>query len=220
MFSLSALVLATNLLAAAPETLAAPDEDPFAAPAAQPKPARRPVAQSSFRRSGKHTFFGLVLETGAALLYLGTGAMTVGLDANLPPEGCNAASKPCAMGTPIFVFLPAGATTLGWIGASRFAAANDANMWRSPLFWTGTALALGAYLAWGMALGQQTRNPRLVWDTTGITMAVVGTALQVAGAVTAPKRDPDPDDYAFRLMPGCGPTASRGLVCGLSWTGF
>jgi hypothetical protein len=126
---------------------------------------------------------------------------------------------PCNIGTPLVVLLPLSATAAGWVGATRPAAGREASIWRSPVFWAGTATELAAYVVWTLSSKQRTPDERLTWDTIFLTGAVLGTAMQVWGALVAPPRPVEPNAQSLRLAPGCGPT-SGGVLCGLALAGF
>jgi hypothetical protein len=49
--------------------------------------------------------------------------------------------------------------------------------------------------------------------------AIVGTTLQIWGAMIAPPRETKLASRSLHLAPGCGPT-SGGVVCGLAMAGF
>jgi hypothetical protein len=99
---------------------------------------------------------------------------------------CEDPKMPCNIGTPLVVLLPLSATAAGWVGATRPAAGREASIWRSPVFWAGTATELAAYVVWTLSSKQRTPDERLTWDTIFLTGAVLGTAMQVWGALVAP----------------------------------
>jgi hypothetical protein len=226
---LTALLVVAGLVGIAPAVRAGADIDlqpesewePEVAPAPKRPPRRLSFEEERHRRNqaGKNNFLGGVFEGAAALLFLGTYAMTVGADLRMPPEGCDAPSKPCYIGSPVVVLVPIGATTMGIVAASRFAAARDANMWHSPLFLAGMVVGLGAY---GAAIegDQASRSKRIAWHTTFLSLAVVGAVMQAWGALTATPREEEPAVYSVGLVPGCGPTQGHGLVCGVTGTTF
>ena len=117
--------------------------------------------------------------------------------------------------------LPAGAIAMGWIRATRLAAGREASIWRSPVFWAGTAvtvLTIPAAVAVSYAF-QNDRNRRVAADTALVAGFVLGNVIQVWGAYTAPPRDVPAGTRPLSVAPGCGPTAG-GIVCGLALAGF
>ena len=127
----------------------------------------------------------------------------------------------CNKGTPVVLCLPAGAIAMGSIGATRLAAGREASIWRSPLFWAGTAvtvLTIPAAVAVTYAF-QSERNRRVAADTALVAGFVLGNVIQVWGAFTAPPRAVAAGARPLSLAPGCGPTAG-GVVCGLALAGF
>src|SRR4029078_7462623 len=155
---LAALVLGSTLTAVG-GTETPSSEQPAVTPIQQfdsgesavpdPKAARRDEKIARRRRTmlKLHTIGGVALEVASTGLHALTAAGFIDADANLPPEGCAAPDMPCKGGTPVVLFIPAGAMATGWIGATRIAAAREASIWRSPLFWGGTAISLAR---WGV----------------------------------------------------------------------
>jgi hypothetical protein len=220
MWNLIALGLATCLLAVAPGANAEQAEEASVVPEG---PSRRgDFAEENYRarQERKNYVLGGVFEAGSAVLHLGTFALLVGRDLNMPSEGCDAPSKPCYAATPIVALIPYGATVMGIVAASRFAAARDANMWRSPVFWAGMAVGIGAYGVLLASGSRHTRSQRLIWDTTFLSMAVLSTVAQAWGALTVAPRERDHRSYSLRLVPLCGPTQHRGLACGIVGAGL
>lgn len=180
-------------------------------------PTRR-AERSRQRRKAVNTVVAIGLEIGATLFYVST-ADGIRSDLQLTSAGCNAPDQPCRLGTPVAVLIPVSGMVMGGAGAERMAAARDANIWGSPLFWVGTATEV---LAFGVSLSgtnQDTRNQRLARDTILVAGAVVGTTLQIWGAMSAPPREAKLASRSLRLAPGCGPTAG-GVMCGLAMAGF
>jgi len=227
MTTLAVLVLGSISTVMAGEIDVPPAQQPAVAPEQQPPPAaddaerdRRARARIE-RRKQRHVAFNLLagigLEAGAALFYVGTGGF-IQRDLDLTSAGCDAPDNPCG-GPPTVLLIPGSATALGVLGATRFAAARDAALWRSPVFWAGTFVEASAYVVWAATGYLRTRSERLTWDTTFLATAVVGTGMQVWGALIAPPRDAEPAAHALHLAPGCAPTAG-GVVCGLALAGF
>jgi anti-sigma factor RsiW len=110
---------------------------------------------------------------------------------------------------------------MGWIGAARLAEAREANLRNSSVYWVGTAVEISSYLVALAGSGQKGRTARLGWDTTFVSMAALGTLLQVVGAHTGPTRA-EVETVAARplgLVPVCAPT-SGGLMCGIALAGY
>ena len=158
------------------------------------------------------------------MFHVFNGGWLIGTDLKLSGAGCNAPDKPCG-GPPFLLLIPAGATTMGWIGAARLAEAREANLRDSSVYWVGTAVEISGYLVAFAGAGQKGRTARLAWDTAFVSMAALGTILQVVGAHTGPTRaevepvaarSPRP---VHRLVPGCAPT-SGGFMCGIALAGF
>jgi hypothetical protein len=162
-----------------------------------------------------HTFGGVALEVGSTALYALTAAWLI----DDSKEDCGAPDMPCK-GTPVVLFVPVGAVATGWIGATRLAAAREASIWRSPMFWGGTAVSvLSPLVAASIRFDGTTRNGRLSTDAVLVAGLVSGTALQMWGAFLAPPREVKTASRSPHLGPGCGPTAG-GIVCGLALAGF
>lgn len=228
---LAALVLGATLTAAGGTETHATEQpavapvqpvDPGEAAAATPAATRRAQKIARRRRTmlKLHTIGGVALEVASTGLHALTALTFIGADADLPPEGCAAPDMPCR-GTPIVLMIPAGAVATGWIGATRLAAAREASIWRSPVFWTGTAVSLIAVIPAAAAGDGMTRNGRLTFDVLAVAGLVSGTAVQMWGAFLAPPREVKvaADASSLHLAPGCGPT-SGGVVCGLALAGF
>jgi hypothetical protein len=195
--------------------------EPAVAPAPQQEPDRAKIKRmkrSKELRAGINLVGGIGLEVGAALLYLGTYGF-IARDLTLTGAGCDAPDMPCRIGTPVVLLIPAGAIAMGWAGASRFAASREANLWRSPVFWVGTATLVAATLLWGSTAHLPTRNERLVSDSTLLVGGVLGTSFQIWGAFSAPLRETPPAAHSLCLAPGCTPTPG-GAVCGIAVAGF
>jgi hypothetical protein len=229
MATLAALVLGSGLTILAGSAKASPADQPVVAAEPPPSPdgdaiERRRSAAAERRRQrriGFNIIVGGALELGAGLLYVGTSGF-ISRDLKLTSAGCDAPDQPCRIGTPVVLLIPGSATALGVLGATRLAAAREANVWRSPMFWAGSAVSVAAYLAWGATGDLKTRNERLTWDTTFLAGAVLGTAMQVWGALIAPRRDaePAPGARSLHAAPGCGATSGHAIVCGLALAGF
>jgi hypothetical protein len=161
-----------------------------------------------------HTVGGVALEIGAGFLHFVTGWGLIGHDLSCTGDECR-------LGTPVVLFVPAGAVAMGWIGATRLASGREASIWRSPVFWGGTAvtvLTIPASVAVTYAF-QSDRGRRVAFDTAFVTGLVLGNVIQVWGAYTAPPRDLPAGTRPLTVAPGCAPTAS-GVVCGLALAGF
>ena len=218
------LTLATLVLGSTLATTSAADAPAAAEAPAAEQPVVSPLQERTERRRRRmakiHTVAGVGLEVGAGLLHVLTATTFIGHDSS-----CNGSDSQCRMGTPIVVFLPAGAITLGWIGAARLAAGREASIWRSPLFWAGTGVTLLAPLAAAAVAsamfnaGPGSRNERVAADATIVAGFVLGNVIEVWGAFTAPPRDTPPAARALSLAPGCAPT-SGGIVCGLALAHF
>jgi hypothetical protein len=212
MMSLAALFLGSSLMVTA---------DAVEPPPPDPRALKRVRHAERHRRTmvAVNTLLGVGLELGSALFYAETGAWLIGRDVDLPSDGCHAASKPCYIGTPVVLLFPVGAIGMGAFGATRLAAAREAAIWRSPVFWAGVGVqlaTLSGIVAFG---GDATRNQQLYSDTAFIAGSAIGTVMQVWGALTAPPRNVEATTHALRVAPACGPTAG-GAVCGLALAGF
>jgi hypothetical protein len=223
MAMLAALVLVSTLATASaaspPDGPAAESAESVEAPVLTPRQAR---AERHRRRMDTiHTVAGVGMEIGAGLLHVLTA--TTFIDEELRCGG-NAAAPECHNGTPVIVFLPAGAIGLGWAGATRLAAGREASIWRSPLFWVGTAVtiatipvAVGLDRAFGSSLNS--RNEGVATISALVAGFVIGNVIQVWGAYTAPPRDAPAATRRMSVAPGCAPT-SGGVVCGLALANF
>ena len=100
----------------------------------QPQPSSREVMRAQQRRAAVNRFFGITLELGSAVFHFLNGAWLIGTDLKLSSAGCDAPDKPCG-GPPFLLLVPAGATTMGWIGAVRLAEAREANLRDSTVYW-------------------------------------------------------------------------------------
>jgi hypothetical protein len=231
MTMLAALVLGSTLMAVGgtetPST-AQPAVTPIqqfdsgesAAVPPDPRAARRADRIARRRRTmlKVHLIGGVALEVASTGLHALTAAGFIGADADLPPEGCAAPDMPCR-GTPIVLFVPVGAMATGWIGATRLAAAREASIWRSPLFWAGTAVSIASWVVPALVVDGDTRKDRLTVDVVLVAGLVSGTAVQMWGAFLAPPREVKVASGSLHLAPGCGPT-SGGVACGLMLAGF
>jgi len=222
MVTLAALVIGSALTAAgavdAPSAEPAP-APPIVTPLEQRREQRRELRRH--RMATIHTVAGIGLEVGAGLFHVLTATTFIGHDLSCAPSDSR-----CNMGTPIVLFLPAGAIAMGWVGATRLAAGREASIWRSPVFWAGTGVTVATLViptVLGAALNsptdQPSQNARVAWDIALVTGFVLGNVIQVWGAYTAPPRDVPAGTRALNLAPGCGPT-SGGIVCGLALAGF
>jgi hypothetical protein len=216
MTALAALVLGSALTVAAGAVDPPPPDPP-----PDPRALKRAARAERRRRTmaAVHTIVGVGLELGSALFYAATVDGLIGRDVDLPSDGCDAASKPCAGGTPVVLAFPVGAIAMGAVGATQLAAAREAVIWRSPMFWTGVFVQFGTFVVVGGLGPAETRNQQLFRDTTFIAGSVIGTVLQVWGAATAPPRDVAPAAHALHVAPACGPTAG-GMMCGLALAAF
>jgi hypothetical protein len=197
------------------------DSGESAAVAPDPRAARRADRIARRRRTmlKVHLIGGVALEVASTGLHALTAVGFIGADADLPPEGCAAPDMPCR-GTPIVLFVPVGAMATGWIGATRLAAAREASIWRSPLFWAGTAVSIASWVVPALVVnGGDTRKDRLTVDVVLVAGLVSGTAVQMWGAFLAPPREVKVASGSLHLAPGCGPT-SGGVACGLMLAGF
>jgi len=227
---LAALVLGSTLTAVG-GTETPSSEQPAVTPIQQfdsgesavpdPKAARRAEKIARRRRTmlKLHTIGGVALEVASTGLHALTAAGFIDADADLPPEGCAAPDMPCKGGTPVVLFIPAGAMATGWIGATRIAAAREASIWRSPLFWGGTAISLASWVVPALVVDGDTRKDRLTVDVVLVAGLVSGTAVQMWGAFLAPPREVKVASGSLHVAPGCGPT-SGGVACGLTLAGF
>jgi hypothetical protein len=211
MVTLAALVLGATLTttaADAPAVEQAPDP---------PTPRQLRAERHRRRMATIHTVGGVALEVGAGFLHLMTASGFIGHDLSCTGEACH-------LGTPVVLFLPAGAVAMGWIGATRLAAGREASIWRSPLFWAGTATTIFGTLAamevtGAIAGSGETRGKRVAVDTAFVAGLVLGNVLEVWGAFTAPPREPPAGTRPLSVAPACGPTTG-GVVCGLALAGF
>ncbi len=222
---LAALVLGSTLMAAGGTETPSTEqidsaEQAEAAPAPDPKAARRAEKIARRRRTmlKLHKIGGVALEVASTGLHALSAVGFIGADADLPPEGCAAPDMPCKGGTPVVLFIPAGAMVTGWIGATRIAAAREASIWRSPLFWFGTAVSLASWVVPAFVGDGTARKDRITADVVLVAGLVSGTAVQMWGAFLAPPREVSASG-SLHLAPGCGPT-SGGVACGLTLAGF
>jgi hypothetical protein len=231
MTSLAVLVLGSSLMAMAGGEETLPDDPGEIGTVHQPQPrgrdaklARktqtREARLSQHRHAAINTFFGVTLELGSAMLHYLNGVWLIGTDLRLSSAGCNAPDNPCG-GPPFLVMIPAGATTMGWIGAARLAESREANLRDSTVFWVGTGIELSAYVVGLAGAGQKGKTARLAWHTTFVSMAALGTILQVVGAFTGPTRAETEvvASRSSRAFPGCAPI-SGGFMCGIAMTGL
>jgi hypothetical protein len=214
MLTLAALVIGSAL------TAAGPLEPPSTEPPPEPPivtPLQRRTERHRRRMAKVHTIAGFALETGAGLFHLWTAAVLISDDLR-----CDGSDATCSS-SPMVLALPLTATALGWIGATRFAAARDATIWRSPLFWAGTVVSVTSYLATAAfsldVNSQNSRDKRLAVDIAFVAGSVLGNVIQVWGAFTAPARDAAAGTRPLSLAPACG-AISGGLACGLVLAGF
>jgi hypothetical protein len=214
------MALAAMVLGSAFTLTAGAVDSPPPDPPPDPRALRRAerVERRRRRMATVHTVVGVGLEVGSALFYLVTADSWIGRDVDLPSDGCRAASNPCG-GTPVVLLFPAGAIAMGAVGATQLAAARDAAIWRSPMFWTGVGVQLGTLVGIGVLGRGDSRNRQLFSDTAFIAGSVIGTVLQVWGSATAPPRHVEPIAHAPHIAPACGPTAG-GMVCGLALAAF
>jgi hypothetical protein len=220
MMSFAALVLGSSLMAmTGGADIPAEDQDADETPA-EPQPSRREVRRAKQIRSAVNGFFGITLELGSALFHYENAAVFIGTDLKLASAGCDAPDKPCS-GSPIVLAIPPGATTMGWIGAAFLAEAREANLRDSSVYWVGTGVEVAAYLVFIGGGEKKARSARLAWDTTFVSMAALGTILQVVGAFTGPTRAEVEAvaSHSSHVVPGCAPI-SGGLVCGIAMAGF
>ena len=220
MTSLAVLVLASSLMAVTGGSEMPPDDQDAIETPVPPPPSSREVRRGKQLRAAVNRFFGITLEIGSTMFHVFNGSWLIGTDLRLSSAGCNAPDKPCG-GPPFLLLIPAGATTMGWIGAARLAEAREANLRDSSVYWVGTAVEISSYLVALAGSGQKGRTARLGWDTTFVSMAALGTILQVVGAHTGPTRAEVETIAArpLRLVPVCAPT-SGGLTCGIALAGF
>ncbi len=220
MTSLAALLLGSSLMAMAGGSEIATEDQAAMETPVQPQPSSREVKRTKQRRAAVNRFFGITLELGSAMFHFFNGAWLIGTDLKLSSAGCDAPDKPCG-GPPFLLLVPAGATTMGWIGAVRLAEAREANLRDSTVYWVGTGVEIAAYLVALAGAGQKGRSARLTWDTTFVSMAALGTVLQVVGAFTGPTRAEleTVASHSPRVIPGCAPI-SGGLTCGIALAGF
>jgi hypothetical protein len=211
MTPLAALVLGSSLTAMTGGAGAPSEGQPVVAPSRRSERSRQ-------RREAVNTVVAIGLEVGATLFYIGA-ADSIRSDLQLTSAGCNAPDQPCRLGTPVALLIPVSGMVMGAAGAARIAAAREANIWRSGLFWVGTATEVVAFGVSLAGTNQDTRNQRVARDTTLVAGAIVGTTLQIWGAMIAPPRETKLASRSLHLAPGCGPT-SGGVVCGLAMAGF
>ncbi len=220
MTGLALLVLGSTLMAADGGEATPPDDQAAVDAPEQPKQGSWEGRRIKQRRAAANAIIGSTLEVGSVLLHVLNGGIFIGRDLGLSSEGCNASDNPCG-GPPFFIVVPLGATTMGWIGAARLAEAREANLRDSWMYWVGTGVEIGAYLVTAPGWGAKGKNARLAWDTTFVSMAALGTVLQVVGALTGPTRA-DVDAVASRsphVIPGCAPILG-GMTCGIAVAGF
>lgn len=210
MVTLAALLVGVTLTAAGPAD--PPVVNPLEPPVLTPREQR---AERHRRRMATiHTVGGVALEVGAGLFHLLTASAVIGDDPSCVGDECH-------RGSPVLVLLPATAIAMGWIGATRLAAGREASIWRSPVFWVGTAVTivtLPAAVAATYAF-QSDRHQRVAGGTTLVAGFVLGNVIQVWGAFTAPPREPPVGPRELSVAPGCAPTAG-GIACGLALAGF
>jgi hypothetical protein len=163
---------------------------------------------------------GTLLELGSVTFHALNGDMFIGRDLRLSSAGCNAPDKPCG-GPPFVLLVPAGATTMGWLGAARIAEAREANLRDSWLYWVGSGVEVAAYVVWAASSHSNSKDARLAWDTTFVSMAALGTTLQVVGALVGPSRAEVEilASHSPHVIPGCALVA-RGMTCGIVLAGF
>jgi hypothetical protein len=211
MTPLAVLVLGSSLMAVADGAAAPSEAQPVVAPARRSERSRQ-------RREAVNTVVAIGLEFAATLFYIST-ADSLRSDLQLTSAGCNAPDQPCRVGTPVALLIPVSGMVMGAAGAGRIAAAREANIWRSPLFWFGTAVEVAGFVGSLAGADQATRNQRLAQDATLVAGCIVGTTLQIWGAMIVPPREAKVASRSPHLLPGCGPT-SGGIVCGLALAGF
>jgi hypothetical protein len=216
MLTLAALVIGSTLTAAG--AVDAPSTEPAPEPPVV-TPLERRTERHRRRMAKVHTFAGFALEAGAGLFHAWTAAVLISDDLR-----CDGSDATCRTpGSPLLLALPLTASALGWVGATRFAAARDATVWRSELFWAGTVVTVTSYIAAAAfsldVNGRNNRDQRLGVDIAFVAGSLLGNVIQVWGALTAPARDAAAGTRPLSLAPGCGPI-SGGLVCGLALAGF
>ena len=216
MTSLAALVLGSSLVAMAGGH-ASSDEDAVDTPE-QAAPPAEAAKRSKHARAAVNAFMGISLEMGSVLFHVFNGGIFIGGDLDLTSAGCDAPDKPCG-GPPFLIAVPLGAATMGWIGAARLAEAREANLRDSWVYWVGSAIEVASVVPLAAAEGHKDRDGRLAWHTTFVSMAALGTVLQVAGALTGPTRAEVVASRSPRVFPGCAPV-SGGLTCGVLVAGF
>lgn len=186
MMNIAALVFGSSLMAMAGGADFSGDaQAAFDLPVELPTPGE--VTRAKLRRASVNRFFGIALEFGSVVFHTINGGMLIGRDLKFSSAGCNAPDKPCG-GPPFLLVIPAGATTMGWIGSARFAESREANLRNSLVYWLGTVVEIGAYFALAIGGNAKTREGRLAQDTCFVSMAALGTLLQVIGAFTGPTR--------------------------------
>ena len=176
-------------------------------------PVRR-SERSRQRREAVNTVVAIGLEFGATLFYISTSD-SIRSDLQLTSAGCNAPDQPCRLGTPVALLIPLSGMVMGAAGAERIAAAREANVWSSPLFWVGTATEVFAFGVSLSGTNQDTRNQRLARDTILVAGAIVGTTLHIWGPMSAPPREAKLASRSLHLAPGLR-TEPGGVMCGLA----
>jgi hypothetical protein len=218
MIGLAALVLGTSLLAASGPEDVDSDYQTMADTSKEVSPETiSPKLQLKHRQMVKNAIMGVGLEMGSVLFHALDGTF-IGQDLGLTSAGCDAPDNPCG-GPPFIILIPLGATTMGWIGAARLAEAREADLRDSWVYWVGSALEIGSYLALAKGSDHRDRNGRLAWHTAFVSMASLGTVLQVIGALTGPTRSELVASRSPRVAPGCAPL-SGGVACGVLVSGF
>ena len=163
------------------------------------------------------TAVGAAMEVGSGLFYGLTAASVFGSDLH-PSDASADASQRSVDGNVAIVFLPIAATALGFGGATCLASGRETAYWRSPLFWSGAAVEIAAYGAL-MIGGAHHRTGELVGRSISMAASVLGTVMEVWGAMTAPPRDLRPSAQALRIVPGCG-LGPNAVVCGFGVAGL
>jgi len=215
MTSLVALVLGSSLMAAA-EPAQVSEEDSSVETESHVRPERESTRTRQARaRAGMAV--GTMLEVGSLFFHLVDSSLVV-RDLKMSNAGCNGPDDPCE-GAPFLALIPAGAITMGWIGAARFAAGREADLTDSTLFWVGTSVEAAASLVWLVTWDYRSRDARLAADSTVAGLAFVGTVLQVWGALAGPTRKQASSPRAVHWVPGCVPAAG-GLACGIAVAGL
>jgi hypothetical protein len=216
MTSLAALALGSSLMATALSSQA-PDETSTFETEAQARQEHEESKRAQQTRLRASMAVGTMLEVGSLIFHL-LDTSLVARDLKMSSAGCDGPDDPC-WGAPFMVLIPAGATTMGWIGAARLAAGRGADLTDSTMFWVGTGVEAAAYALWFFTWSERSRNGRLAVDSTFVSMVFLGTVMQVWGALSGPTRKQAASARALHWAPGCAPVAG-GVTCGIAVAGL